>query len=223
MNLLDVYSEDELLITNVNFLRLGGKKLAKKAWLKDRGLRVRQDYMYSYVDDNGEDQQEVKASEIYTYEFKNEGREVSSYSRRMDWFDNGEVILTQDTTPDLTIDHLSDVNKSARNAQIEYLEISADNLRNIAATLPEDHPYKEHFIDVANSIDILLNHYEVSSRKYRERKLHTMDFETAVTYETNPQILAIHVKVVRLPDASFPTGLNVVQAIMYQLRGLIPS
>jgi len=213
MNLLDEYSEDELLNINTNFLRLDGIKLKKKAWFKDRGLRMRQDYIY-------EPTGEIKISELYEYEYKNDKREVSSYIRKVEWYDGGEVIQSQDTTPDLTIDHLSDVNKSARNAQVEYLELSADNLRNLADTLPE--PYRSQYIQVAGSIDLLLNHYEGVTRKYRERKLHTIDFENAVLFETNPQILAIHQIPVRPPDDHFPNGLNVKQAIIYQLKGLVP-
>lgn len=213
MNLLDEYGEDELLKTNTNFLRLNGVKLKKKAWTKDRGLRIKQDYVY-------EPTGEIKVSEIYEYEYTNDNREVKSYTRKINWYDDGEVIQSQDTTPDLTINHISDVNKSARNSQVEYLELSADNLRNLADTLPE--PYRSQYLQVASSIDLLLNHYEVSTRKYRERKLHTIDFENAVIFESNPQILAIHQIPVRQPDAHFPNGLNVKQAIMYQLKGTIP-
>jgi len=213
MNLLDEYSEDELLKLNANFITLEGVKLKKKAWLKDRGLRIRQDYV---IHDTGE----TKVSEVYTYQYKNEGREVSSYERKMVWLDGGLPFMEVITTPDLTIDHLSDVNKAARNAQVEYLELSADNLRNLADTLPE--PYRSQYIQVANSIDLLLNHYETVTRKYRERKLHTLDFEHSVMFESNPQILAIHQIPVRKPDDIFKNGLNVKQAIMYQLKGLIP-
>jgi len=160
MNLLEEYSEDELLNINTNFLRLAGVKLKKKAWFKDRGLRVKQDYVYPPTG-------EVKVSEIYDYAYDNDKREVVSYSRRLEWYDDGAVVQSQDTTPDLTVDHITDVNKSARNAQVEYLELAADNLRNTADA-------------------------------------------------------AVHQIPVRQPDAHFPNGLNVKQAIMYQLKGLVP-
>ena len=213
MNLLDEYSEDELLKTNTNFITLGGVRLNKKDWIKDRGFRTKQPYLYKPTG-------EEKIREVYQYVFKNEKREIDTYTRKLYWSDNGVDILEWDTTPDLTQLHIAEINKSARIAQVDYLEISANNLRTTAETLPE--PFKSQYIQVAQSLDFLLTHYESVTRKYKERNLHTLDFENAVIFESDPQILAIHQIPVRQPDAYFPNGLNVKQAIMYQIKGLIP-
>ena len=46
MNLLDEYGEEELLKLNANFITLNGVRLKKKDWIKDRGFRKEQLYIY---------------------------------------------------------------------------------------------------------------------------------------------------------------------------------
>jgi len=208
---LDEFDIEEIKSTNVMLIRLDGDKLVKKAWIKQRGVRIEQ----RYEDILGN----VRAREFYQYTYSNGGREISSYVRKLEWIDEA-VIATEVTTPDLTLHHLSEVNKSARNGQIDYLEAAAANLKMLAQTLPE--PLKTQYTQIANSIDAMMGNYDSHIRKYRERNTHTMDFENAVVNEASQTILQILGLPARQPDAIFPNGLTVKQSIMYQLTGVIP-
>lgn len=213
---LEEYDVDEIKSTDIMLIRLDGKKLTKKSWIKSRGLRQQQ----LYLDHTGE----IRAREIYNYQYTNGGREVESYSRALEWFDNGSLICSEITTPELTFFHLKEVNKSARNGQIDYLEAAAENLKLAAANmaLPLTQTQRDGYALIGNSIDLIMSHYNEQIFKYTTRNTHTMDFENAVLAEADANILQRFPLPARPADDYFPNGLTVLQSIMFQLKGVTP-
>lgn len=213
---LDEYDIEEIKSTDLMLIRLSGEKLKKKSWVKSRGLRIHQDYLDSMG--------QLRAREFYNYQYTNGGREVETYSRSVEWYDNDQVICSEITTPEITHFHLKEVNKSARIGQIDYLEAAAENLKNVAAnqSIPLTDQLREGYLLIANSIDLIMDHYSSEIVKYTTRNTHTMDFEESVIYESDANILSRFPLPARPPDQFFPNGLTVLQSIMFQLRGLIP-
>jgi len=221
MQLLDVLNEYQLMFTNINLI----PGLKKKSWIKNRGARIVQQFK--------DDEDRVIIHELYTYEMINDDREIGNYSRKIQMFnEDGSLIKFPigdegaqdyiDTTPDITPDHIADINKVCRNWRMDYLERAAKGLIAYAETV--DEPYKSHFTDVGNSIETLLDHYSDQIYKYRSRNFLSMDLENAVLNETDMDILHLLDKFVKPPgtDENFPKGLKTKDSIMFQLTGVLP-
>lgn len=210
IDLREDYDEEEL--KEKDLMLIPG--IFKKSWSKNRGLRLQQEYV------DKETKTQIVAIEKYDYVFKNGIREISDYTRKIEWFDTtGEIITFKDTTPHIDDDHIADVNKVCRNWRMDYLERAAINLADLAVALPE--PYKTHYEDVSKSIEQLLAHYEQQIYKYRTRNFLSIELESAILSETNPAIITLLDKFVKIPqtDPKFPDGLTTRQSIMYQLNG----
>lgn len=207
------YDLEEIKSISAKLITLNGKHNSKAQWVKSRGARIEQKYIYentpSYI------------REYYTYEYGDGGRNINNYIRTIEWVDASGVFYSEETTPELTSYHLREVNRSARNGQMNYMEGAAFDLGELALTLPE--PYKAGYLAISDGLNLIMDHYKEEIREYRERNLYTYAFEDAVNNETDPTILALHEMIVRVPDALFPLGLTAKQSIIHQLTGVEPS
>jgi len=206
------YDIEEIKSTPAKLITLNEKHNFKAQWIKSRGVKVEQFYTY--------EDSESYIREYYTYTYTDGGRNISSYVRTIEWVDAVGLFYSEITTPDLTNYHLREVNKSARNGQIVYMEGAAYDLAELALTLPE--PYKTAYTTVANGLDFIIDHYKEEIREYSERNLYSYAFENAVNNETDPAILSLLGMTVRVPDAEFPSGLTAKQSIIHQLTGVAP-
>lgn len=211
------YDLEEVKSIPAKLITLNEKHNNKQQWVKSRGARLEQ--TYSYEDTNS------YIREYYNYTWVNEGREVSSYSRFIEWVDvvdeNPIIFHSEDTTPDLTNYHLREINKSIRNGQIDYMEGAAFDLAQLADTLPD--PFKTGYLAISNNLITLLDHYKEEIREYRERNIYSYAFENAVENETDATINDLLDSMVRPPDADFPLGLTARQSIIHQLKGVVPQ
>lgn len=206
MNLLEEYSLSELILTDIQFLGLD-----QKAWEFSRGMRKNRDYC--------DDLDNVIVKDSYEYVLSNGNRDVESYTRKIEWFEeDGTLIQEKMLSVPQNIKSIKSVNREIRQGRVDYLEAAADELRVLADSLPE--PYKTQYITVADSIDLLFTHYDVEITHYIQRG--TMEWETAVINESDPQISAILAIQTRQPDADFPNGLTVQQSIIHQMTGEVP-
>jgi len=207
------YDLEEVKAIPAKLITLNEKHNSKEQWIKSRGARIEQKYTYEDSDSY--------IREYYVYTYGDGGRNISNYVRTIEWVDAVGVFYSENTTPRLTNYHLRQVNKSARNGQMDYMEGAAFDLGELALTLPE--PYKTEYLAVSSGLNTVMNHYKEEIREYRERNLYTYAFEDAVNNETDPTILALHDMTVRVPDALFPLGLTAKQSIIHQLTGVEPS
>lgn len=207
------YDLEEVKITPAKLITLNEKHNSKNQWVKSRGARIEQSYTYSDTSSY--------IREYYVYAYGLGGRNISSYTRTIEWVDTEGVFYSEETTPELTSYHLREVNKSARNGQMDYMEGAAYDLGELALTLPE--PYKTGYLAISDGLNLIMEHYKEEIREYRERNLYTYSFEDAVNSETDPTILTLHDMIVRVPDVLFPLGLTAKQSIIHQLTGVEPS
>lgn len=210
INLFEEYSESELLLTNVTFLGLD-----QGSWVLDRGQRQYRDY-------TSEDTLRVRDSYVYTMSSSN--KNIEGMSRMIQWYkQDGTVGLTKTIKINTTPESLKKLNREIRQNRMDFLESGAENLRNIASTLPPVEPYvtqAAQLNQVADSIDLLFTHYAIQIAEYIQRG--TTSFEDALSVETNPTILAILAIPVRAVDEFFPNGLTAKQSIQYQIDGTVP-
>ena len=192
--------------TSIDFSLLG---LNATPWEFSRGART----VRKYTDDNGD----LVVSDNYTYTM-DDGRTVSAITRNIEWFNgDGSVGKTKNVTSAISRKKLKELNRLFRQGRMDYLEASAEEFRDVADLSPE--PYKTQYNQIADSIDVLFDHYADVVLKYISRG--TMEFEDAVENETDPTILAIHAIPTAPPSTQFPSGLTVRTSILYQLRGYL--
>ncbi len=202
---IDDHSLDELIRTDIQFLGLN-----QESWGFERGARTERLY---------KDGSNTAIRDYYTYTMTNDDRAVTGLDRHIEFFDNsGAIIHTIDISKPQNVKSIRSLNREIRQGRLDYLESHAENLRDLAATLPE--PAKSQYILVADSIDLMFAHYKVEVEEYISRG--TMSFENAVNNETDATILNILAIAARAPDADFPNGLTVKQSIIYQLTGVKP-
>lgn len=208
MNLLDVYSENELKTINVNHLGL-----KKRDWDSKRGARTEQKYS------DPEDLNIPNAIEIYNNIWSDDGRRLLDFTRELQWLnDDGSLIIKVDTTPLITAMMLEEIMESVWRRQVRYLVTAARELYNIAQTLPE--PLKTQYETISSGVNTILNHYSEQIAKYESHGL--PDFENSVNNETDPTILELLDLPVRPADEEFPNGLTAKESIIHQLTGVIP-
>ena len=203
MDLFDNYSDQELLITNIQFLGL--KQLA---WDFTRGMRTVREYHYP--------NDTIAVRDVYAYTLTADNRGVDAMTRTLEWYDaSGALRLTKDVTPDLNIKNKKTINREIRQGRIDYMIAAAEELAQLSLVMPE--PFASDFERASNSIDIILKHYELEINHYISNG--SEEFEKAVNEEDNPVMMEILSLMVRPPDALFPTGLTIKESIIHQLTG----
>lgn len=207
IDLLEEYSVDELKLIDIQFLGLN-----QQPWDFIRGARTDRKYLYP----NGD----VAVKDSFTYTFDSGNRNVTTINRSVAWYDaSGSQILTKNLPSNISDKKLKAVNREIRQGRLDYLESAGENLRDLAATVPD--PYRSAYTTIADNIDALFIHYDSQVRHYIARDA-SMEFENAVNNETDAATLATLALASRPPDATFPNGLTVKQSILYQLTGVIP-
>jgi len=197
-------------ISTIDFTLLD---LVPETWTFSRGARNSR----VYNDKNGV----PVIIDIYTYNYVDEGRSVDGYTREIRWLNTeGEVGLTKDTSGVIDKKRLKQLNRDLRQGRMDYLEASAEELRDVAELVElTSPPIAAQYRMIADSIDVLFSHYSVPVADYISRG--TLSFETLVLGETSPQIVGILAIPSSPPSPAFPMGLNVKTSILYQLRGWI--
>ncbi len=204
-DLFENFNEDELLITDVQFLGL-----KKKAWNFSRGSRTNREYLYP--------NDTVAVKDSYSYIMSEDNRQVVSIYRKVEWFDSEGVLrLEKDVSPELNIKNLQALNREIRQGRIDYLESAGLELRAASPYVPE--PYKSSFIKAANSVPVIIKYYNNEIEDYIKHG--TLDFERLLLDENNPIIIDLLESLVRPPDSEFPTGLNMKQSVIHQLKGAL--
>lgn len=199
----------DLLIGPAEMSDFGLIGLTPSVWEFSRGARKSRSYHYNGV---------LAVRDNYSYNLVDEGRSVDSYTRHIEWFNtDGTVGASKDVTPPLNKKNVKELNRALRQGRMDYLESSAEELRDVADMVPE--PYKGQYNMIADSIDVLFSHYSVAVSDYISRG--TSTFETLVMGETATQILQILAVPSSPPSPSFPLGLTVKTSILYQLRGWV--
>ena len=206
IDLQNEYGKSELALIPIRNL-----DLVKTPWNFSRGAKTYREYLDN--DDN------VIIRVDYNYTMSADNRSIMSYTEVINWLDTqGTSFMSKSVTELLNIKNLKKLNRDIRQGRIDYLESGAEDLRNLANTLPE--PYKAQYTQVADSIDYIFDFYEADINHYIQRGI--MDFENAVNNENDPTMLSILSIPVRQPDAYFPNGLTVIESINHQLTGIIP-
>lgn len=195
----------------VDFTLLG---LNAGMWAYERGARTER----LYTDSEGN----VVVRDAYSYTYEDGGKDlrwVKEVERKIEWFTKSdEVGLTKDITPNFNNKKMKQLNRDLRQGRIDYLEASAEELREVALMVPE--PYKTQYNSIAGSIDGLFNHYADQVLKYISRG--TSHFEDDVSNETNANILGVFQIPSAPPSEKFPNGMTVRESILYQLTGEKP-
>lgn len=203
MNLFDEYGEDELLLIPVKNLGL-----RRDPWTFSRGVKIDR----KFFDEN--DELRVCVEVAYTYE--DENREAYPSSRTIKWFKiDGTVGLERTDTLTYSVKDIKHEKRKVRQGRIDYMVAAGENLAELAAAMPE--PFKTSYTQAAQSVDTILNHYELEITHYISKG--NREFEDAVKNETDPAILTMLDLMVRPPDAEFSAGLNIRQTILHQLTG----
>jgi len=206
MDLFEDFSEQELLVTNVQFLGL-----VQGAWDFSRGARTERLYTCPTRPEF------VHVRDFYEYTMEDGGRSIASYSRKLQWFKEDETVgLEKDITPVLNIKNKKQLNRDIRQGRIDYMVAAAEELSALAAFVPE--PYATDFARATDSVDLILKQYESEIVHYIDNG--TREFEDAINNESNPVLLEVLDLGVRPPDALFPSGLTMKQSILHQLTGV---
>lgn len=204
-DIFEKFSESELLVTDIQFLGL-----KKKAWEFSRGARTFRDYLYP--DDT------VAVKDSYEYVMSSDNREIVQIIRRIQWFDSeGNMKLEKDISPELNIKNLKEINREIRQGRIDYLEAAGYQLAELAPLMPE--PYATSFVKASNAVPVIMKFYDKEVAEYIQSG--TLNFEKLLLEESNPIIVDLLETLVRPPDALFPTGLNMKQSAIHQLKGAL--
>ena len=204
-DLFENFSTQELLITDIQFLGL-----KKKAWEFSRGARTIRNYLY--------DNDVVAITDSYEYVMSNDNREILQVIRIVRWFDiEGNEQLMKDISPEYNIKGLQSLNREIRQGRIDYLESAGIQLADLAPYMPS--PYAESFVKASNAVPVITKYYQNEMDAYVAHG--TLDFERLLLEESNPIIMDLLETLVRPPDAIFPTGLDMKQSVIHQLKGVL--
>lgn len=199
---MNLYSFEQIALIKLSMLGL-----EESEWEFSRGMRTERKYL------SGED---IIAIERYSHTISEDKRQVESQTIAIEWLDQqGEVGLRKNVKLVYNKKELRSVNRAIRQERIDYLVSAGEGLKDLADSLPE--PLKTQYTQVADSLELMFNHYEESIRKYIERA--SDEFEQEVKNEQDPIISGILSLPSREPDELFPQGLNVRESILYQLVG----
>ena len=203
MDLFDEYDESEL--KRIPVKNLG---LKRKPWTFSRGRKLSREIW----DENDDKKIEV----VMDYVFSDGNRISTPISRTINWYKMDGTIGCTITDPlEYSIKDLESIHREIRQGRIDYMTSAAKALADLSATMQE--PYKTSFLQASQSVDAILDHYEVQINHYIQRN--TMEFEDAVRNETDIAILDMLNLMVRPPDAEFSAGLTAKQTILHQLTG----
>lgn len=203
MDLFDLFGEDELLLIPVKNLGL-----KRQPWTFTRGMMIGREFL----DENDE----LRVCIEYTYSLSNGDRVSTPTKRTIKWFKtDGSIGLQKEDDLIYSVKDLEYEHRKVRQGRIDYMIAAGLELANLAAIYPE--PYKTSFTQAAQSVNAILDHYDLEINHYISRN--TMEFEDAVRNETDPTILGMLNLVVRPPDATFSAGLTIKQTILHQLTG----
>ena len=212
----------------------------RRPWNFSRGAKTIREYLHNDLN--------FKGIEVeYTYEYPElDGvqnlRKIESYSEKICFYnEDGSLFYHIDVPISLNLKNIREINRAIRFSRIDFLEDSAENLREVAEEMPDivDQPtinflisegqlpssvntpalyqeFRSGLFETADSIDDLFTHYEHPILTYKDRG--TTEFENAVKNEGNSTILTKLNRRVP-PNGDFPNGLTVREAIYYQLTG----
>lgn len=160
INLLEMFSESELLLTNITFLGL-----KQEAWDYSRGARTERLYKCDGITDGTE----LRIKDYYNYTFTDGMRDVATVERHVNWYDvdGVTVIATKNVTKEFTPKSLGELNQKIRNGRIT-------DLTSNALQLPSG----------AVMVDSLYAWYGALISDYIDRG--SKDFENAVRDESDP-------------------------------------
>jgi len=151
--------------------------LDKQPWTKDQQRKNSREYNYAGI-----------PAVIIRFTYVLEGKKIKSFQKFIEWLKaDGNVGISKDITPDDGVGKIIKLNKSIREDQIDYLREQGDILRETAELFPE--PTKSQYIQVADSVDLLLLHYDAPITEYE--KTGDSAFKDAIDNETDATILAI--------------------------------
>jgi len=148
----------EFLVQEITHLDLD-----QSDWITEKNLRRNRNYT---LGEDSELIQNLAISDVYSYEIRNS--EILGYKRVINYFkkpifneetEKYEAVIGVEklTTNETRLGHLTELNRSIRISQIDYLRESGKNLRATSEFVPE--PYKSAMIKVADATDTLLDHY----------------------------------------------------------------
>lgn len=160
VDLLQEYSESELILTNITFLGL-----KQCAWEYTRGARTERLYLCPGITDGTE----LRIKDYYEYTFTDGMREIATVDRHINWYgvDGSTIIATKDVTKEFTPKSLGELNQKIRNGRITDLTANA-------MALPSGQAM----------IDSLYSWYGDLISDYIDRG--SKDFENTVRDETDP-------------------------------------
>lgn len=204
MDLFNEYAEDELLVILLKTLGLN-----KQPWTFTRGMKIREEFW--------DDADVLRAAVDMTYEQSDGNRNAIPKELNISWYKNdGNVGLTKKVKLEYSQKDQNAEKRKVRQGRIDYMVTAAQDLADLATEMSE--PYKTQFIQASQSIELILDHYDVEIKHYTDR-VNSKKFEDAVRTESDPAILTILNLVVRPPDQEFSAGLTIKQTILHQLTG----
>jgi len=196
-------------------------------WLFERGAYLVREYFHR-TEGN------LVIRELYVYEWQVESdglkRKITKATHKAEWLNpdgtvgHSEVLKVKDKKQ-----QLKRLNRDVRTNQIDSLEVSGENLADLAETIPVEvrgiEPYKtqyETLVSISNNIFTLLRHYGADITNYKGSGDPIL--EMRIRNETNIGIKNILDFVPPLfpgekPDEKFPNGRSIGQAILYQMTG----
>jgi len=208
--------------------------LIKEAWQSKRGLKS---FRY-YIDDVGT--KYIKVSQDYVFE--NGLRDVKEIlPKKIEFYDNkNELIMNFYSKQSYSKEDLDKRNREIRQARIDYLTTSAEDLRQEAELHEGD--LKESFISIAENLELLYLWYEVKIKHYIDRG--NTEFEKGLSDDYNFQMTSEEIDQVQdedekkhyqekykikqilnfisgEPSEIFPDGSTVYSSIYYQLTGVV--
>ena len=115
---------------NFNFKLLTG--IVPELWIFERGAKNFRDYKLDG---------DLAVKVVWDYTLKNGNRDIDSYVRKLQWFsEDGNIAIEKTLPSNETAKKMKEINRAIRQARIDFLEAAAEELRDLADTVPE--PYK---------------------------------------------------------------------------------
>lgn len=186
------YSLEDVAQTDVTLIGM-----TQTPWTIEKGMRTQREYL--------NDLSEVVVRFTYTYDLDS-NLQIVSVNRSIQYMDLlGEIGVEKDILKDLSDTQIISLNREVRQNQIDDLRGRGGALRATAVGLPE--PAKSQYIHVADSVDLLWEHYNTDEYV----KTGGTSFKDAVENETDPTILAILAIVVTAE------GTTVDESILFEI------
>lgn len=213
--------------------------LTRQAWNFSRGAKTERHYTKN---DN------IYIKVFYSYEYANNGQDLSSivsYSETIHLLENdGTIFHTIPVPISLNSKNVKEVNRAIRFGRLDYMYHAGEQLTLLGNSLPESldqttlnnlilaklvHPsyntpelyleYRQNLLNLNSSMESIFAHYSQEIYDYKDRG--TDDFWNAINSEADTTILNI-LNTDLPPDHVFINGFKIIDAIKYQLRGVLP-